>query len=55
MDVSVGRERMLKEDLLFSAIEVIAQKFGYGFWEEGFEEFYFESGEVDCVEGFGEI
>ena len=32
VDVSVGREGVLKEDLLFSAVKVIAEVFGDCAW-----------------------
>jgi hypothetical protein len=40
---------------LFSAVEVIAEEFGDSAWKGRAEEFDFEGGEVDSVEGFGEV
>ncbi len=55
MNVPMGGEGMLEKNLLFSTVEVIAKEFGGGFWEGGLQEFYFERGEVDSVEGLSEV
>ena len=46
---------MLEEDLLFSAAKVVAEKFGDCAWKGRDKDFDFERGEVDSVEGFGEV
>ena len=55
VDVSVGREGVLEEDLLFSAAKVVAQKFGDCARKGRDKDFGFEHGQVDSVEGFGEV
>ena len=45
----------MEEDLLLSAMEVVTEEFCDRVWKGRAEEFDFERGEVDCVEGFGEV
>ena len=49
------RQGVLEEDLLLSAVKVVAEEFGDCAREGRAEELDFERGEVDSVEGFGEV
>ena len=42
-------------DLLLSTVAVVTEEFGDCPWKGRAEEFDFESGEVDSVEGFREV
>ena len=52
MDISVGRQGVLEEDLLLLTMNIIVKDFGDYAGMGGTEGFNFVRSEVDSVEGF---